>query len=202
MSVSCEFVDVGRSLTRVRVCRLQLLLAFASAVIFGSEFRGTRDHILLSQIRYSPFRRLLLLTGLRWRYLISPPHGNPWIGFTNELSFITSREPSRSQHIRQFVFWSPASVVTETHGDSKILFPWKPCLLIPRIHGNCWMFVDMRKRFSEPLPSKWTSSWMNVGGYHRPICSFLIRQSQKIWLTARILEFRIRIFTTNMLLLS
>jgi hypothetical protein len=39
------------SLTRGRVCRLQLLLALASAVILGSESRGTQDHILLSQIR-------------------------------------------------------------------------------------------------------------------------------------------------------
>jgi hypothetical protein len=36
------------------VCRLQLLLVLASAVISGFESRGTRDHILLSQIRDSP----------------------------------------------------------------------------------------------------------------------------------------------------
>jgi hypothetical protein len=42
------------SLTSERVCRLQLLLVLASAVILGSESRGTRDHILLSQIRDSP----------------------------------------------------------------------------------------------------------------------------------------------------
>jgi hypothetical protein len=36
------------SLTRGRVSRLQLLLALASAVILGSESRGSRDHILLS----------------------------------------------------------------------------------------------------------------------------------------------------------
>jgi hypothetical protein len=36
------------------VCRLQLLLGLASAVILRSEFRGTHDHILLSQIRVSP----------------------------------------------------------------------------------------------------------------------------------------------------
>jgi hypothetical protein len=36
------------------VCRLQMLLALASSVILGSESRGTRDHILLSQIRGSP----------------------------------------------------------------------------------------------------------------------------------------------------
>jgi hypothetical protein len=39
------------SLTRGQVCRLQLLLAVTSAVILGSESRGTRDRILLSQIR-------------------------------------------------------------------------------------------------------------------------------------------------------
>jgi hypothetical protein len=39
------------SLTRGWVCRLQVLLALASAVILGPESRGTRDHILLSQIR-------------------------------------------------------------------------------------------------------------------------------------------------------
>jgi hypothetical protein len=39
------------SLTRGRVCRLQLPLALAIAVIFGSDSHGTRDHNLLSQIR-------------------------------------------------------------------------------------------------------------------------------------------------------
>jgi hypothetical protein len=42
------------SLTRERVCRLQLLLVLASAVILESESRGTHDHILLSQIRDCP----------------------------------------------------------------------------------------------------------------------------------------------------
>jgi hypothetical protein len=42
------------SLTRRYVCRLQLLLVLASAVILWSESRLTRDHILLSQIRDSP----------------------------------------------------------------------------------------------------------------------------------------------------
>jgi hypothetical protein len=40
------------SLTRDRVCRLQLLLVLR-AVILGSDSRETRDHILLSQIRDS-----------------------------------------------------------------------------------------------------------------------------------------------------
>jgi hypothetical protein len=36
------------------VCRLQLLLVLASAVILRSESQGTDAHILLSQIRDSP----------------------------------------------------------------------------------------------------------------------------------------------------
>jgi hypothetical protein len=53
-----------------------LLLALASADIFGSDSHGTRDHNLLSQIRDFPFRRLLRLAGLRWRYSTLPLHGN------------------------------------------------------------------------------------------------------------------------------
>jgi hypothetical protein len=64
------------SLTRGRVCRLKLLLALASTVIFGSESLGTWDHIWLSQIWDLPFRRLLLLAGSRWRYSTPPPHGS------------------------------------------------------------------------------------------------------------------------------
>jgi hypothetical protein len=40
----------GAPLTRQRVCRLQLLLALASAVILESESCRTLDHILLFQI--------------------------------------------------------------------------------------------------------------------------------------------------------
>jgi hypothetical protein len=39
------------SLTRGRVCSLQLLLVLASSDILGSKSLGTRDHILLSQFR-------------------------------------------------------------------------------------------------------------------------------------------------------
>jgi hypothetical protein len=89
------------SLMRGCVCCLQLLLAFASAVILGCESRWTHDHKLLSQIRDFPnlegqvpvfisptnrvaqlypgtgfpFRRLLLLAGLQWRLSNPPPHG-------------------------------------------------------------------------------------------------------------------------------
>jgi hypothetical protein len=42
------------SLTGGWICRLQLLLVLASALILKSETSGTHDHILLSQIRHSP----------------------------------------------------------------------------------------------------------------------------------------------------
>jgi hypothetical protein len=61
------------SLTIGRLCHLQLLLVLVSAFILGFESRGTRNHILLSQIRDFPFCRLLRLAGLRWRHSTPPP---------------------------------------------------------------------------------------------------------------------------------
>jgi hypothetical protein len=93
------------SLTRGRVCRLQLLLALASAVIFGSESQRTRGHILLFQIRDFPFRSLRRLPGSRWRYSSPPPHGFTPI-LTNLLPFINAREPNRDYCIRGFHYCS------------------------------------------------------------------------------------------------
>jgi hypothetical protein len=74
------------SLMRGWVCRLQLLLALASADIFGSDSHGTRDHNLLSQIRDFTFHCLLRLAVLRWRYSTLPPHGSD--SWTNVFSLI------------------------------------------------------------------------------------------------------------------
>jgi hypothetical protein len=68
------------SLPRGRVCRLQLLPVFARTVILGSESRGTRYHILLSQIWDFPFCRLLRFAGRWWRYS-TPPQSQSY--FTN-----------------------------------------------------------------------------------------------------------------------
>jgi hypothetical protein len=84
------------SLTRGRVCRLQLLLVLASAVILGSEPLGTRDHILLSQIWDFPFRSLLRLAGSRWRYSTPPPYGSDLVA--SILFFITPRHGPRREH--------------------------------------------------------------------------------------------------------
>jgi hypothetical protein len=79
-----------------------MLLAFASAIVFGSDSRGTRDHILLSQIRHFPFRRLLRLAGLRWRYSTPPPHGR-LTELPNELPFITWCGPETEHPSERFV---------------------------------------------------------------------------------------------------
>jgi hypothetical protein len=69
----------AHSLTRGRVCRLQLQLDLASAVIFGSESHRTHGHILLSHIWDFHFRRLLRLAGSRWMYSTPPPHGSLYL---------------------------------------------------------------------------------------------------------------------------
>jgi hypothetical protein len=86
------------SLMRDRVCCLQLLLILTSEVILWSESHGTHNHIILSDSSPQPggpgpriyipqeqggpvispgtgfpFRHLLRLTGLQWRYSNLPP---------------------------------------------------------------------------------------------------------------------------------
>jgi hypothetical protein len=80
------------SLTRGRVCRLRWRGPAAIVVIFGSESRKTRGHILLSQIWDCPLRRLLRLAGLRWRY-------------SNRLHLITLLHgPSGKHRFQQYLF--------------------------------------------------------------------------------------------------
>jgi hypothetical protein len=125
------------SLTRRWACRLQLLLVLASAFNLGSESRGTRDHILLSQIRDFPFRLLLQLSGSRWRYSTPPQHGI-WVNsslhnrlYSLEVTvenvgclFVSVETFVESSLTRKLVWW--LSVDTETR------------LLNVRWHGNAF----------------------------------------------------------------
>jgi hypothetical protein len=92
------------SVTRGRVCRLQLVLVLASAVILGSESRGTCDYILLSQIRDVNFRRLLRVAGLRWRYPTPPPHGIAYPGFSRP-SYNALHGPSGKHRFQQYLYF-------------------------------------------------------------------------------------------------
>jgi hypothetical protein len=95
---------ITSSLTRGLVCHLQLLLVLANAFILGSESRGTRDHILLSQIRDFSFCRLLRLSGLRWRYSTPPPHGKCLLSLVE--SCVTTDGQSASLSWNKAPIWS------------------------------------------------------------------------------------------------
>jgi hypothetical protein len=126
----------GPSLTRGRVCRLQFLLVLASAVIFWSKSRGTRGHILLSQIRDFPFRRLLRLTRSRWRYSTPPPHGDTERSQLNSF-FITTLHGSFRKH--------------------SLCIVGKPCLqhrcIATKLHDCCLRIRCRWNVFTESLPS-------------------------------------------------
>jgi hypothetical protein len=65
---------VTSSLTRGRVCRLQLLLVLASAIILWFDSLGTDDHILLCYIRDTP--------NLEGQVPCLYPPGTGWPGYT------------------------------------------------------------------------------------------------------------------------
>jgi hypothetical protein len=89
------------ALSDERVCRLQLLLALARAVILRSESRGTRGHILLTQIRDFPFRRLLRLAVLRCRYATRLHTGK--ISVSSVESYVTTDGQTVSRSVGQSV---------------------------------------------------------------------------------------------------
>jgi hypothetical protein len=101
------------------VCRLQLLLALASAVILRSDFRGTHDHILHSQIWDSPN-----LEG-QVPVFISPGTGWPsytlrhWVPFsslpTTRRSTVEVFEPVSTR----------ACSVIQSKSKSKLLYDWR-----------------------------------------------------------------------------
>jgi hypothetical protein len=147
------------SLTRGRVCRLQLLLALASEVIFGSESHRTPGHILLSQIRDFHFRRLLQLAGSRWRYSTPPPHGlSPfwslcpdlyscltfaglayWIGDTESSSSATRCHENG------------ISVVQET----SVYVAVRTMLIEPLLNNRLFQLVVPDTCINKPLPMQW-----------------------------------------------
>jgi hypothetical protein len=72
---------VTSSLTTRWVCRLQLLLALASAVILRSESRGSLDHILLSHIRDFPNLEGQVPVFISPRNRVAQLHPRHWVPF-------------------------------------------------------------------------------------------------------------------------
>jgi hypothetical protein len=124
------------SLTRGRVCRLQLLLVLASAFILGSEFRGTRDHILLSRIRDSPNLEgqapHLYSTGTGW-HSHTPRH---WVPFssppTTRRATVEVFEPASIRGTRRLLLWLlPCADPTEN-----TVFHCCGCIFTAALTGN------------------------------------------------------------------
>jgi hypothetical protein len=129
----------------------------ASSVPLGSEPRGTQDHILLSQFLRLPqlggpgsliyipqeqggpvippgtgfpFRRLLRLAGLRWRYSNPAPHG---------------RQCSRLVKVKAKVTLRPTISRPVRHGIRRPSGTREPIFLSPRnflLDGYCLLFYS------------------------------------------------------------
>jgi hypothetical protein len=168
------------SLTRGRVCLLYMLLALANAVFLGSEFLGTRDHSLVSQIREFRFRRLL---GLAGSVCLSVWGGPESLGIFVSSPWVSIR-PLYCGH-RRLPIWP---IVNDSQGHSGGIPPslytgsgvvtWaasyiacrypRKCLLITRIHGNMFrneiVFKNqpVRKSVCQSLPSKCHIHYVNI----------------------------------------
>jgi hypothetical protein len=74
---------ITSSLTRGFVCRLQLLLVLASAVILRSESHGTHDHILLSHIPDFPNLEGLVPIFISPRNRVTRLYPRQWVPFSS-----------------------------------------------------------------------------------------------------------------------
>jgi hypothetical protein len=68
---------------RERVCRLQMMLVLARAVILGSESHVTPDHIFLSQIRDSPNLEGQVPVFIFPRNLVAQLYPRQWAPFSS-----------------------------------------------------------------------------------------------------------------------
>jgi hypothetical protein len=127
---------VTSSLRRGSVCRLQLLLALASAVILGCESRGTHDQILLFQLRYSSN------LAARSPYLYHP--GTGWSSYTPKhwVHFSSPPTPRRAMVVifvpastRALIpsAWDPRYIASgRTHRERRLQHLFYCCVTSPR----------------------------------------------------------------------
>jgi hypothetical protein len=134
------------------VCRLQLLLVLASAVIFRSESRWTHDHMLLSQIRDSP---------QTWR--ARPPNLHPpatgWLSYSQELCSFSVACTTRRASTR--VSLSRVSAASEFGVICTAAF------MVSRILGRCLLLVRI------PGDGRFRSNGLVSTNLHLFICVFM-----------------------------
>jgi hypothetical protein len=99
-----------------------MLLSLASAVFLGSEPFCTRDHILLSQIRDFPFRRLLRLAG--------SPSTRKFCPAYNPSARTTYKNPASQQYLYSCARnYCTGKVFTESFPSNDSLFRLRTCRL-------------------------------------------------------------------------
>jgi hypothetical protein len=200
---TCDYSPyVTSSMTRGWVCHLQLLLVLASAVILGSESRGTRDHILLSQIRHSPNlegqvpvlisprNRVPNYTPRHWLPFLSPP--------TTRRATVEVFEPASTMGIHRVMnrLWAQVAHIKfrndwfrqlKTDGGNST-FPPHPLVvleisfllqllhmsLFPLTHANCAAIQDIPSNFKEPEGSSPCSQEPSTGPYPKPVMSIFL----------------------------
>jgi hypothetical protein len=137
MSDSCGFVDVGSSLWR----RIGFVVYNCCWPSPEQSFSGPSPVGLVTVLCCLRFEASLFVASYDSR------------GYSGGI-----RHRLHTGYTGQFVFWSLVSVVTKTPGDPRILFPWKPSLLISRIHRNSvessltWERVLVSRYLANELP--------------------------------------------------
>jgi hypothetical protein len=149
------------SLTPERVCRLQLLLALASADILGSESRRTHDNILLPQIRdslrlegqvpifISPRNKVAQLYPQALGSVFDPAstrrtaHSASNQPTTELQSSLYSPGTDRTENVSSVIACSPNNMSTE-------LFPSNGCCTVVCLH-SCYLAMGLRVTISESL---------------------------------------------------
>jgi hypothetical protein len=121
------------SLTRGRVCRLQLLLVLASAVIFGFEARRTRGHILLSRLKFESYC----------------PGSLNWTRSVGHIASERTHRKRRLQHLFYCCATSPSTLMLrELHSNGRCLQSHRLATgLYGRILFGTKYFLWKRKEF-------------------------------------------------------
>jgi hypothetical protein len=182
------------------LCDKRTGLSFTSAAglarsdILRSKSYETHDHILLSQIRDFPFRRLLRLAGLQWSGGIWPCHYTRYCSRQNQSHdslyslnshYIASGRTHRKHHF---------CMLTVSTGMC-LHYPAMGCL--PRIccpSNGVTLFCFCGNMFTEKLPSNERLLWLHCSG-SRASCHNI--SLQFTW--SKIISTKITKYKINML---
>jgi hypothetical protein len=145
LNTCCYGPYVTPSLPRGRVCRLQLLLVLASAVILRSESRRAHDHITLYQIRISPNLEGQVPVFISRRNRVARLYPRQWVPFsspptTRRVTVDLVIQPQRRPHRKRLFHYC---VFSRYRGNvSTELLPSNGCCTIAYLH-SCYLAMGL-----------------------------------------------------------